>query len=149
MKRSEALAILSRDHHQSLFIAQRLRRATGDSAVEVRDQLSRYWSEGGHRHFQLEEELMLPAYAAYGDAHHPLVLQVLGDHVAIREQMGRLLDDPEPAPAALQELGVALAAHVRLEERELFGLIEQAMPGEKLLALAHELERAAAMGATP
>ena len=84
MKRSRALASLSRDHHQALVIAQKLRRADVAGAEEARTAFLAYWSEHGSEHFRLEEELLLPAYAAHGDPHHPLVLEALGDHVAIR-----------------------------------------------------------------
>lgn len=146
MKRSEALAILSRDHHQALFVAHRLRRAEADTADDERRRFLQFWDAGGRRHFQLEEELLLPSYAAYGDAHHPLILRVLGDHVAIRALAHRLAEQPEATPEALHELGAALAAHVRLEERELFPIIERAMPADELLALARRLDAAEADG---
>jgi hypothetical protein len=62
---------------------------------------------------------LLPGYAAYGDAHHPLVLGGLGDHVAIRQRSDQLAADPTVSPQALHDLGERLASHVRLEEREL------------------------------
>ncbi|MGH2863068.1 MAG: hemerythrin domain-containing protein [Solirubrobacteraceae bacterium] len=141
MKRSEALAILSRDHHHALVVAQKLNRADGETADAARSRFLEYWDAEGRRHFQLEEELLLPAFAAHGDARHPLVLRVLGDHVAIRCKAARLASSAEPDTEALRELGVELAAHVRLEERELFPLIEDAMPADELLQLAQVLER--------
>lgn len=143
MKRSEALAILSRDHHQALFVALKLTRADDETADAERSRFLEFWTTGGgRRHFQLEEELLLPAYAAYGDAHHPLVLRVLGDHVAIRAQADRLALQPHATPDLLHELGATLTAHVRLEERELFEVIEDAMPADELLALARRLDAA-------
>lgn len=79
MKRSEALTPLSHDHHQALVLAQRLRRADAGNAPEVRDAFLGFWREHGQRHFREEEELLLPAYAGHGDAHHPLVLRALGE----------------------------------------------------------------------
>ena len=73
MKRTEALVLLSRDHHQALVIAQRLRRADTATASAARRALLDYWDAHGRIHFQREEELLLPAYAGYGDAHGPLV----------------------------------------------------------------------------
>lgn len=143
MKRSEALAILSRDHHQALFVAHKLTRADEATADAERARFLEFWTTGGgHRHFQLEEELLLPAYARYGDPHHPLVLRVLGDHVAIRARAAQLAERHDATPDVLHELGAALSAHVRLEERELFGVIEDAMPADELLALARRLEDA-------
>jgi DUF438 domain-containing protein len=142
MKRSEALAILSRDHHQALVVAQKLIRADADTATAARTRFLDFWSPAGRHHFRLEEELLLPAYAAYGDPYHPVVLRVLGDHVAIRAQADRLAAQPDTAVQTLHEFGTKFAAHVRLEERELFPLIEDAMPAGELLSLAHTLEQA-------
>jgi hypothetical protein len=50
--------------------------------------------------------------------------------------------DEAPDPATLRELGEDLADHVRLEERELFGLIEAALPASRLAAVAAALEHA-------
>jgi hypothetical protein len=44
--------------------------------------------------------------------------------------------------ADLNELGVRLAEHVRLEERQLFPLIETAMPHASLTAVADAFEQA-------
>lgn len=144
MKRSAALASLSRDHHQALFVAQRLRRADEDTAEDARAAFQAYWTAHGRRHFRLEEETLLPGYAAYGDARHPLVLAVLGDHVVLRHLAQRLAAQLTVSPAALHELGERLASHVRMEERELFPLIEDAMPAAELIVLAEALERAEA-----
>lgn len=143
MKRDPALASLSRDHHQALVVARALRRATDETAARAREALTAYWDGHGRDHFRQEEELLLPAFAGYGDPHHPLVARVLCDHIAIRHQVDRLTREPEPAVADLQRLGDCLADHVRLEERELFPLIERAMPAAELAALA------VALAATP
>jgi hemerythrin HHE cation binding domain-containing protein len=139
MQRSPALASLSRDHHHALVVAQALRRADEGSTETARATFLRYWDDDGAEHFRREEELLLPAFAGYGDPHHPLVLRALGEHVAIRHRAARLAAERQP-PGALRELGELLAAHVRLEERELFPLIEAAMPGEQLAAVAMALE---------
>ncbi|MDE3132368.1 MAG: hemerythrin domain-containing protein [Acidobacteriota bacterium] len=142
MKRSEALAILSRDHHHALVVAQKLKRAEAASGDAARAGYLAYWEAEGRRHFQLEEELLFPAYATHGDARHPLLLRALGDHVAIRALTAQLAATPAAPPASLHELGAALETHVRLEERELFGVIEAAMPPAELLDLARALNRA-------
>jgi len=145
VKRSEALAILSRDHHQALVVAQKLTRAGSEAdAAAAQQRFLNFWHPDGRHHFQLEEELLFPAYAAHGDPYHPLLLRVLGDHVAIRARAGRLSSDHIASTEELHELGKALAEHVRREERELFELIEAAIPPDELLQLAHALERAGA-----
>jgi len=141
VKRNAALASLSRDHHQVLVVAQRLSRASNQTAAEARQAFARYWVAHGRRHFRLEEEVLLPAYAAYGDPHHPVVLRVLGEHVAIRQNADVLAGGAELPLDAIHEVGARLAGHVQLEERELFPMIERAMPPGELLAVARKLER--------
>ena len=142
MKRDPALVSLSHDHHQALFVAQKLRRATAETADDARTAFLAYWKEHGRAHFRLEEEILLPAYAGHGDPYHPLVARALCDHTAIRQWADVLGRGPTSTPAALHALGVSLADHVRLEERELFPLIELAVPAARLLAVAEALERA-------
>jgi hypothetical protein len=142
MRRGPALVALSRDHHQALFIAQQLRRATPQTRGEARGAFLAFWQGDGRWHFRAEEEVLLPAYAGHGDPHHPLVARALCDHVAIRHQADALARDRAPSIDALHELGLRLADHVRLEERELFPLIEQAMPAADLAAVAVALEQA-------
>src|SRR5215211_7250789 len=128
MKRSAALAVLSRDHHQALVVAQQLRRATDATAAEAREAFLAYWTGHGRLHFRLEEELLFPAYAGHGDPHDPLVLRALGEHAMIRHRAHALAAATSLDPGALALLGAELAAHVRLEEREVFPLIERVMP---------------------
>ena len=56
-----------------------LRRATDATAPEARETFLAYWTGHGSRYFRLEEELLFPAYAGYGDPHDPRVLRALGD----------------------------------------------------------------------
>ena len=80
------------------MIAQRLRRATAETATEAAWAFLSHWDAEEKLHFRLEEELLLPAYAAHGESDHvqleehevfPLIeatipesdLQVLGDRM--------------------------------------------------------------------
>ena len=98
MKRSAALASLSRDHHQALVVAQQLRRATEATAAEARAAFLDYWTGHGHLHFRLEEELLFPAYAGHGDPHDPVVLRALGEHATIRHRAEVLPPLSPPTP---------------------------------------------------
>lgn len=139
MKRDPALVSLSHDHHQALFVAQGLRRADRDDALERRDAFRAFWEGGGERHFETEERVLLPAFAENGDSHAPVVLQVLGDHVELRCRARQVLAADPPDLDALHALGERLTEHVRLEERELFPLVEAALPAERLARLSAEL----------
>jgi hemerythrin-like domain-containing protein len=142
MKRSAALASLSRDHHRALVVAQRLRRASDATAAEAREAFLAYWASHGRVHFRLEEELLFPAYAGHGDPQDPLVLRALGEHAMIRHRAAALAATPSATADALHQLGTELAAHVRLEERKMFPLIERVMPERELGTLAQALEDA-------
>ncbi len=85
---------------------------------------------------------MFPAYAGHGDPRDPLVLRALGEHAMIRHRADALASATSPDPGALALLGAELAAHVRLEEREVFPLIERVMPEAELAALARALDAA-------
>ncbi|MGH2851297.1 MAG: hemerythrin domain-containing protein [Solirubrobacteraceae bacterium] len=133
---------LSRDHHESLVAAQRLRRATPATFRGAREAFLAHWERSGRRHFRVEEEVLLPAFAGWGDAYDPLVAKTLCDHVAIRAGVARLLADECSSLVELHELGEQLARHVRMEERELFALIERAVPAADLDRLADAVEHA-------
>jgi hypothetical protein len=139
VKRDPALISLSHDHHQALFVAQGLRRATPETADRARSAFAAFWAEHGSAHFRIEEEILFPAYAAHGDAHHPLLARALCEHVEIRQRAQAAAEAPVED---LNALGTLLAAHVRLEERELFPVIESAIPPDARAALGAALERA-------
>ena len=139
MKRSPALRPLSRDHHEALAIALRLRRAKSDTMARDCSAFVRFWHEHGRDHFRIEEEILLPAYAVHGDRLHPVVERVLAEHAAIRGRVDELEQVDGTPVWALRELGEQLADHVRLEERQLFPLVEEALPAADLERLAAAL----------
>jgi hemerythrin-like domain-containing protein len=132
MKRSEALAHLSRDHHPGLVVAQRLRRATPDTAEAARDTFLEFWTTEGQEHFRAEEDLLLPAFARYEPPTHDAVVRVLTDHVELRRRAADLTTSVDQ----LHALGDRLNDHIRHEERVLFPLIEAALSTEELVSLA-------------
>lgn len=142
MRRSEALAPLSRDHHHALTQAMKLKRATAAGTEDLVRGLLTFWDQHGARHFQVEEEVLLPAYARHADPEHAAVVRVLVDHVWIRSRIDRLRGGDEWTPDRLRELGERLDAHVRHEERVLFPLIEGAMPEQEIDELADSVLRA-------
>jgi hemerythrin-like domain-containing protein len=134
VKRHDALAALSRDHHHALVVAQRLKRASETTAADARQAFLEYWRADGQRHFREEEEILLPSYAGHGDPDLPVVARVLIDHVRIRRLADEVATDAPPI-AVLHVLGEQLADHVRREERELFPLIERALPETEMARL--------------
>ncbi len=143
MKRTATLASLSRDHHQALVVAQKLRRATPATIQAARDAWTSFWPTG-QEHFRAEEEILLPAYAGHATVDEdPAVARVLLDHVTIRHHATELERHAETPLQTLHVLGATLGEHVRFEERELFPRIEDALPADELVLLADALSRPA------
>jgi hemerythrin-like domain-containing protein len=130
VKRSQELAPLSRDHHQGLFAALKLRRG----APDAREAFLAFWVEG-QRHFAQEEEILLPAFARRVPADHEAIVRVLVEHVDLRRRAQDLAADEDPPPAALKELGDRLHDHIRHEEDVLFPLIETTLSDVELAAV--------------
>jgi iron-sulfur cluster repair protein YtfE (RIC family) len=140
VERHSSLEAFSRDHHIALVIAQRLKRALEATADEARSAFLSYWRSQGREHFREEEEILLPTFAGFGDPDAPVVAEVLIDHVRIR-RFAMELASGSPDVEVLHALGTRLEQHVRREERELFPLIEQAVPETELARLASLLSR--------
>lgn len=141
MKRSAALAPLSRDHHQALEAALRLRRAEDDSVAAAVARFGEFWSAAGARHFEIEEQLVLPALPADDDAWAEAVARVRDEHDLIRAQAAALLGG-QPDRESARRLGELLNGHVRFEERTLFPLLEDALPSADLDALGRAIDAA-------
>ncbi len=122
MKRSDALTPLSRDHHQALVVAQRLRRAESASGAAV-ELFRSFWREHGAAHFRVEEEVLLPLWRVLGSPDPEQVARVAQEHLEIRA-LALAVDGGEPGVEQIHRLGELMQAHVRYEERELFPLIE-------------------------
>ena len=129
-----------------LVIAQRLSRATPSTLEDATRTFLDHWDDERH-HFRREEEILLPAFAAYGPPDHPTVTRILQDHMLIRRDAGRLAQ--EPGLALAHELGERLASHVRLEERELFPMIESTLPEAAMEELGVRLRAGADDPTTP
>src|SRR3712207_3326805 len=146
MKRSAALAPLSRDHHHALDAALRLRRATSDDIRAAVDHFLAFWNADGAWHFRIEEEHLLAALGPDDREWASAVERVERDHADIRALAAALAADPGAARTDLaHRLGTRLHDHVRFEERELFRLLEERLPDPELQRLGDRV--AAAEGA--
>jgi hemerythrin HHE cation binding domain-containing protein len=135
MKRSAALAPLSRDHQHALDAALRLRRATAaDTQAAVKHFLA-FWTAEGTRHFEIEEDHLLGALPRDGDW-ADAVDRVERDHADIRAMAAELAAGPAAEATGLaHRLGARLHDHVRFEERELFRLLEERLAEDELRRL--------------
>jgi hemerythrin-like domain-containing protein len=135
MKRHPDLQSLSRDHHQALVVARRLKRVNDEDAIAARAAFLEFWRRHGRVHFRVEEEVLLPCFASAGGAEDPAVARVLREHAELRLRALQL----QGGAASVQVqrvLGELLAAHVRFEEGELFPAIEATLSPEQLSGMA-------------
>ena len=130
MRRSEALRSLSRGHYQALSIGRDLRRA--NDAEAAAEKFLEFWNREGALHFRLEEEVLVPYWAA---VHAEATARLAREHLQLRAAALEMAGGTRPI-AFVRQLGGKLAAHVRFEERELFPLIEADLGAAKLERLA-------------
>lgn len=141
MKRHPALVELSRDHQHGLATAHTLRHAVETDRAEARSAFLFFWRDEAEDHFQIEEQILLPALHGL-DAAVEAVNRVLREHADIRLRAAVLSDEAQPALDDLHSLGGLLERHIRYEERELFTLVESSLDDADLTALGEALARA-------
>jgi hemerythrin-like domain-containing protein len=147
VKRAAELRSLSEDHHHGLVNARRLRQAaSGEGTIreEVVGTFLELWQKDTSVHFRREEEVLLPVLARHGgDLAREPVVKMLNQHARIRGLVMELSDqamDGSVRPETLQGIGEQLEAHIRLEEREVFPIIEDVLPKEGLKELGSRLK---------
>lgn len=125
MKRHPALVHLSHDHQHALVQARRLRGATdGPDPVSASAAFATFFAEVTVPHFREEEEELFPLASSSEEA-RPLIVQALLEHQQLHALARQLERSQEGLPATMVEMADVLEQHVRLEERELFPLLEQ------------------------
>ena len=89
--------------------------------------------------------MLLPVLARYGEdlLNREPVVEMLAQHARIRGLVMQLSDevtDGEVQPETLRSIGELLEVHIRLEEREVFPMIEEALPQKALRELTSRME---------
>src|SRR3989442_1167937 len=143
MKRHPALIPLSRDHHDGLVQAVRLRRAAAGGDASARLAAARefveFFRNDERVHLRDEEEELFPLFLRYVQSQPALLREARVQHMQL-EGFARTLDIAVAAGSVdretLHAAGGLLDAHIPLEERQLFPLIERLVPDEELGGLA-------------
>lgn len=137
LKRSQQLAPLSREHHDGLLFAWKIKQGIENKAtLEVmRTYTLWFWRHHIKPHFFQEEKILIPDMPS----NHPLAVKLLEDHDHIRELIIGL--DEEADKRTLIILCDLLNAHIRFEERELFPHLEKILTREQLDNIFTQLEK--------
>lgn len=144
MQRHAGLQGLSREHHQALVLARRLRTiaASGGAALaEAGLSIARLrddWLAEIAPHFAVEERELLPLSHGRDAELAAQAESVRVDHAALREMFARL--SPTTSASEITALADRLEAHVRFEERVWFPALERALDPDTLAALVWRLE---------
>lgn len=136
IKRSIQLAPLSREHHEGLLFAWKVRQGLSKNIEPGRITAFVQWFWNSHlaSHFQ-KEETALPSVLAVS---HPLIQQLFHEH----EEIKALIDAVVPYGdlKKLETLAQMISDHIRFEERQLFGEVEKAASSEQLQRLSEQLQ---------
>lgn len=130
IKRDEHLKPLSRDHHHSLLLCWKIRTGLDKEIPAERIYAYCRWFYRLYlsEHFQIEESYVFPVLGS----EHPKVIKALEEH----KTLSALFNEKDSSPALLINIAESLEAHIRFEERELFGEIQNTATDEELLKMA-------------
>jgi hemerythrin-like domain-containing protein len=110
--------------------------ADGRPGASIAGELTARFAADLEPHFQMEEEILLPALHAVGES--ALAQRTREDHLALRRAVGAIENGDHSQIAGFAE---RLTAHVRFEERELFPRCEACLPDEVLEEVSRRATR--------
>lgn len=119
IKRHNALIPISREHHFGLLLSWKIRVGLKkDIDPERIIKYCKWFYENNLlHHFKIEEQYIYPIL---GNS-HPLIIQALSEHRSIEYLIKHAHTDLKDA---LNTLEKTLDAHIRLEERNIFNIIQ-------------------------
>lgn len=142
MKRDEALAPLSREHHGSLILAQLLKK----DAPVYRELPTEPWDKAKYaqqqfdehikNHFRKEEEMLEKVKDCHAEV-TVLAGEIKNEH-QLMTALFSSLTNTDDLINTMDILAVTLQDHIRKEERLLFPLLQQHCSAEQLQEI-HEL----------
>jgi len=137
MKRIEQLQKLSREHHGSLVMAKKISQIAEEGSetdlIEAIQTIKDYDENELEAHFQHEERTIFAVIFKNYKEHIPFATALLKEHGLIRMLIMQM--KPETAKEDLGNFGLLLKTHTRLEEHELFPIIEKSFSDEELDAV--------------
>ena len=136
LTRSKELSPLSREHHDGLLFAWKLRKGVKNNIApgRLKSFAIFYWQQHIKPHFYQEEKVL----SKHLPADNRLVKQMQEEHALIREMILSLGDDI--TAENFSSLADVIYKHIRFEERELFEWAEGNLSKEQLEEIYKELE---------
>jgi iron-sulfur cluster repair protein YtfE (RIC family) len=140
MKRHQALAPLSREHHDALILAQLLKnieivyKGLPTEVAGKAAYASLFYEEELIKHFYEEEEILIKKITGIDARLDTLADEILAEHKELRI-LFTAINNAGDISAHLVKTGNALEQHIRKEERIFFPLIQQLCNEEQLAAI--------------
>jgi hemerythrin-like domain-containing protein len=133
IKRSKQLTPLSKDHHDGLLFAFKIKQGLKNEAdiKLIAEYVRWFWKNHLEEHFREEEQILAPHIPADNE----LLKQMFDEHENIEAMIH--INENIPDAALLANLTQAIDDHIRFEERVLFPYAEKIIP-EKELNLIYE-----------
>ena len=132
IKRSQYLAPLSREHHETLLFVWKIRqgiRLSIEPAI-IGKFCKWYWENTLKTHFQTEEK----CFSKLREAASPFFLKMTDDHQAIEAKFIQVIDSP--TYASIHRLAQLIDYHIRFEERSVFAYVQDHCSEEAFNVLA-------------
>ena len=133
IKRSKQLTPLSKDHHDGLLFAWKIKQGlkNGADIKLVAEYVQWFWNNHLQEHFTEEEQILAPHLPPGNE----LLQQMLDEHQEIEAMIH--INENIPDESLLAKLAQSIDDHIRFEERQLFPYAEKIIP-EKELNLIYE-----------
>lgn len=135
INRSRELAPLSREHHDGLLFAWKIKQglANNTPCETLCNYTCWFWSNHIKPHFKDEEKVLVK----FLPADNPLVRQMFKEHAQIRDLVIAL--DKEHDKGNLGLLAEFINNHIRFEERQLFVYAEETLTPDQLREIYADL----------
>lgn len=134
MKRYEQLKKLSREHHGSLSMAKKIAEivVTGNDSdlLQAMNQVQQYYNDELESHFQHEEQTLFSIIFQNYAEHRDIATALLKEHGQIRVLVQGIT--MATAKKDLAEFALLLKDHTRVEERQLFPVVQEVFTSEQL-----------------
>ncbi len=148
MKRDQSLVPLSHQHQHGLALCVLIRKGleeqepTSAKVAELRRMVDSLWKVELEGHFQIEENTLFPTVLAALEDTLEVVDLLSDQHREIEDIIKRVAAAPgDEAVDLLLELSELLERHIRIEERELFQIVQARLAAAELDDLGKRLER--------
>ena len=137
IKRNENIVILSREHHDGLLFAWKLRQGQKHGIVPERmaPYVSYFWESHLLEHFREEETLL------FDKVDSPLVTKAREQHESIKALIATIAGGEVGNATVYSQLADAITDHIRFEERELFPYLESTLSEDQLSQVGAVLEQ--------